>query len=60
MTKLRAETIKKINRLLENRFVNNYHKTMLRSILHDSQRNNIQKAQVEMLPIILSTYEGFN
>jgi len=45
-----------IEKLLNNNFVDNYHKTLLKSILKNNEKNNLQKADFEMLPLILKKY----
>jgi len=54
--KLKKEEKSKIEKLLNNNFVDNYHKTLLKSILKNNEKNNLQKADFEMLPLILKKY----
>jgi len=56
MAKLLKATKVKIEKLLNHPRVDNYHKTMLRAILHNSERNNLQRAEMEVLPLVLGTY----
>jgi len=56
MAKLKKDTKKRIEKLVGSRMVNNYHKNLLKGMLHNSERNNLQKADMEILPLILNSY----
>jgi len=54
--RLTKEGFKRIDELLSNPAVNDYHKTLLKSIKHNAESKNTSKSDVEMLKLIEKQY----
>lgn len=58
MKKLRKYGIISLNKMLESYAVNDYHKTLLKAIKHNSERNNLSKADIDIFNSLYKQYKN--
>ena len=56
--KFNKNKVRSIEFFINHKRVDNYHKNMLKSIVNNSNNNNLSKSDIEMLPVIIKPYLG--
>ena len=58
MPKLTKQGMNSLNKMLNSFSVIDYHKTLLKAIKHDSEKNNLQKVSQDIFKLLYNEYKN--